>query len=148
MGAPWFGPGDGIGHLWPLLDGERAEQDLQAGDVRGASGLALTMQRMSWGVGLVPEQVWEDPDTPASPYGSDPATESIGFTNGKAAGSATPLIWAQAQYLQAPARPTDREAPRPARRHTGALSQGRSDRNARDDHLPGRGGHGVTGPPP
>jgi glucoamylase len=100
MGAPWFGPGTGSGHLWPLLDGERGEQDLQAGDVHGASELALTMQRMSWGVGLVPEQVWEDPDTPASPYGSDPATESIGFTNGKAAGSATPLIWAQAQYLR------------------------------------------------
>ena len=93
-------PGTGSGHLWPLLDGERGEQDLQAGDVHGASGLALAMQRMSWGVGLVPEQVWEDPDTPASPYGSDPATESIGFTNGKAAGSATPLIWAQAQYLR------------------------------------------------
>ena len=55
---------------------------------------------MSSGVGLVPEQAWEDPDTPASPYGSDPQTASIGFTNGKAAGSAAPLIWAQAQYLR------------------------------------------------
>ena len=55
---------------------------------------------MSSGLGLVPEQAWEDPDTPASPYGSDPQTASIGFTNGKAAGSADPLIWAQAQYLR------------------------------------------------
>jgi len=55
---------------------------------------------MSWGLGLVPEQAWEDPDTPPSPYGADPATASIGFINGKAAGSATPLIWAQAQYLR------------------------------------------------
>ena len=55
---------------------------------------------MSSGLGLVPEQAWEDPGTPASPYGSDPATASIGFTNGKAAGSADPLIWAQAQYLR------------------------------------------------
>ena len=31
---------------------------------------------------------------------ADPPTASIGFTNGKAAGSATPLIWAQAQYLR------------------------------------------------
>ncbi len=36
----------------------------------------------------------------ASPFGSDPATASIGFTNGKPAGSASPLIWAQAQYLR------------------------------------------------
>jgi glucoamylase len=99
-GAPWFPTGTGSGHPWPLLDGERAEQDLQAGDVSGAVSLAATMQLMSSGLGLVPEQAWEDPDTPASPYGSDPKTASIGFTNGKAAGSAAPLIWAQAQYLR------------------------------------------------
>jgi glucoamylase len=51
-------------------------------------------------VGLVPEQAWEDPDLPASPYGSDPATASIGFTKGKAAGSTSPLTWAQAQELR------------------------------------------------
>jgi glucoamylase len=48
----------------------------------------------------VPEQAWEDPDLAASPYGSDPATASIGFTKGKAAGSASPLTWAQAQELR------------------------------------------------
>ncbi len=99
-GAPWFPTGTGSGHPWPLLSGERAEQDLQAGDVSGAASLAETMQLMSSGLGLVPEQAWEDPDTPASPYGSDPQTAPIGFTNGKAAGSADPLIWAQAQYLR------------------------------------------------
>ena len=99
-GAPWFPTGKGSGHPWPLLSGERAEQDLQAGDVSGAASLAATMQLMSSGLGLVPEQAWEDPDTPASPYGSDPKTASIAFTNGKAAGSAAPLIWAQAQYLR------------------------------------------------
>ena len=88
------------GHPWPLLAGERAEQDLQTGDVSAAASLAETMQLMSSGLGLVPEQAWEDPGTPASPYGSDPATASIGFINGKAAGSADPLIWAQAQYLR------------------------------------------------
>jgi glucoamylase len=51
-------------------------------------------------VGLVPEQVWEDPDLPASPYGSDPTTASIGFADGHAAGSASPLTWAQAQRLR------------------------------------------------
>jgi glucoamylase len=99
-GAPWFGPGAGSGHPWPLLTGERAEQELQDGDAVGASALAPDMQRMSWGVGLVPEQAWEDPSSPASPYGTDPPTASIGFSNGKGAGSATPLIWAQAQYLR------------------------------------------------
>ena len=99
-GAPWFPQGVGSGHLWPLLDGERAEQDLQAGDRLGAAGLAVTMQRMTWGLGYVPEQVWEDPDVPASPYGANPTTASIGFTNGQAAGSATPLIWGQAQYVR------------------------------------------------
>src|SRR6185437_15817786 len=34
------------------------------------------------------------------PYGSDPATASIGFTKGKAAGSASPLTWAQAQEVR------------------------------------------------
>jgi glucoamylase len=100
MGAPWFGPGAGSGHPWPLLADERAEQMLQTGAVAGASALALDIQRMSWGLGLVPEQAWENPNTPASPFGADPKTASIGFVNGRAAGSATPLIWAQAAYLR------------------------------------------------
>jgi glucoamylase len=49
---------------------------------------------------MVPEQAWEDPAVAASRYGADPATASIGFANGKPAGSASPLIWAQAQYLR------------------------------------------------
>ena len=99
-GAPWFPKAVGSGHLWALLDGERAEQDMAAGDRAAAVTLLETMQNMSSGIGLVPEQAWEDPDVPASPYGANPATASIGFTNGKAAGSASPLIWAQAQYLR------------------------------------------------
>jgi glucan 1,4-alpha-glucosidase len=99
-GEGWFTHAVGSGHLWPLLDGERAEQDLQSGRTAAASGLAATFQRMTWGLGYVPEQVWEDPNTPASPFGADPTSASIGFTNGKAAGSAAPLIWGQAQYLR------------------------------------------------
>ena len=52
------------------------------------------------GVGLVPEQAWENPDLAASPYGSDPTTASIGFRDGHPAGSAAPLTWAQAQELR------------------------------------------------
>ena len=99
-GAPWFPTATGSGHLWPLLDGERAEQDLQTGAAGPAGSLLQTMQHMTSGLGMVPEQAWEDPSTPASPFGSDPATASIGFANGKPAGSASPLIWAQAQYLR------------------------------------------------
>jgi glucoamylase len=99
-GEPWFTHSVGSGHLWPLLTGERAEQDLQSGDTAAASALAVDFQQMTWGLGYVPEQVWEDPDTPASPFGADPTTASIGFTNGQAAGSAAPLIWGQAQYLR------------------------------------------------
>jgi glucoamylase len=99
-GAPWFGTGTGSGHPWPLLTGERAEQEMQTASPAAGASLAGVMHRMSWGLGNMPEQVWEDPNLPASPYGSDPATASIGFVNGKAAGSATPLIWAQAQYVR------------------------------------------------
>jgi glucan 1,4-alpha-glucosidase len=99
-GKPWFTHADGSGHLWPLLTGERAEQDLQSGDGAAAARLAVALQRMTWGLGYVPEQVWEDPNAPASQYGANPTTASIGFQNGKAAGSATPLIWGQAQYVR------------------------------------------------
>jgi Glucoamylase and related glycosyl hydrolases len=87
-GAPWPPTGKGTGHLWPNLSGERAESDLAAGDRSGAQSLLQAIISFSSGVGLVPEQDWENPDLPASPYGSDPATASIGFTKGKAAGSA------------------------------------------------------------
>jgi glucoamylase len=99
-GAPWPTSNAGSGHLWPVLSGERAEQQLQVGDRTGAARLLAAMDAYASGVGLVPEQDWENPDLPASPYGSDPATASIGFTNGGAAGSASPLTWAQAQRVR------------------------------------------------
>ena len=58
------------------------------------------MVRSASGEGLVPEQVWENPDLAASPYGTDPTTASIGFVDGQPAGSAAPLTWAQAQELR------------------------------------------------
>ncbi len=99
-GAPWPPTDTGTGHLWPVLSGERAESDLAEGATSSAESLLQAMINFSSGVGLVPEQAWEDPDLAASPYGSDPATASIGFTDGKAAGSASPLSWAQAQELR------------------------------------------------
>jgi glucoamylase len=100
VGAPWAPTGIGTGHLWPVLSGERAESDVAGGNMSSAASLLSAMENFSSGVGLVPEQAWENPDLPASPFGSDPLTASIGFTDGKAAGSASPLTWAQAQELR------------------------------------------------
>jgi glucoamylase len=100
QGEPWPATDTGTGHLWPVLSGERAESDIAAGNLTGAAALLEAMAQFSSGVGLVPEQAWEDPDLPPAPYGSDPTTASIGFTDGKAAGSASPLTWAQAQELR------------------------------------------------
>jgi len=99
-GEPWPTTDQGTGHLWPVLSGERAESALSEGDKATAASLLSFMMKSASGVGLVPEQVWEDPNLPASPYGSDPTTASIGFVNGQAAGSASPLTWAQAQELR------------------------------------------------
>jgi glucoamylase len=99
-GAPWPPTDTGTGHLWPVLDGEHGEYDIAAGDGSDASTMLSAMRNMTSGGGLEPEQVWEEPDLPASPYGTDPATASIGFTDGQPAGSASPLIWAQAAYAR------------------------------------------------
>ncbi|HEX6755114.1 MAG TPA: glucodextranase DOMON-like domain-containing protein [Mycobacteriales bacterium] len=96
-GKPWPTGNSGSGHVWPVLSGERAEQQLQTGDATGAAALLVAMDRYGSGVGLVAEQSWENPDLAASPFGADPATASIGFVNGKPAGSSSPLTWAQAQ---------------------------------------------------
>jgi carbohydrate-binding DOMON domain-containing protein len=48
----------------------------------------------------VPEQAWDDPDVPASPFGSDPTTASIGFQDGKPDGSAAPLTWGAAAQVR------------------------------------------------
>jgi glucoamylase len=106
-GKPWPGPNtsnnvnnQGSGHLWPVLSGERAEQVLQTGTRASAATLLDAINRFSSGVGLVPEQAWEDPDLAASPVGSAPETASIGFQDGHPAGSAAPLSWAQAQEVR------------------------------------------------
>jgi glucoamylase len=96
-GEPWATTDTGTGGLWPTLSGERAEHDLATGDLSGATSQLDFMLNSANGTGLIPEQVWSGPDLAASPYGSDPTTASIGFTDGKADGSATPLTWATAQ---------------------------------------------------
>jgi hypothetical protein len=99
-GRPWAPSGQGTGHLWPALSAERGEQALVTGDTSGAASLLDGMRKFASGVGLVPEQDWELPDVAASPYGTDPTLASIGFANGHAAGSASPLTWSAASFVR------------------------------------------------
>jgi hypothetical protein len=99
-GQPWIPAFTGTGHVWPLLNGERGEQDLQTGSVAGAVSQLDTMTSLAGGVGMLAEQDWEDADVPAAPYGSDPTTASIGFTDGQPAGSAGEITWAEAAFVR------------------------------------------------
>ncbi|MFN8075779.1 MAG: glucodextranase DOMON-like domain-containing protein [Kineosporiaceae bacterium] len=90
----------GSGHVWPVLAGERGEYSVIAGNPGRARQLLASMAATGSGLGLIPEQAWENPDLPASPYGTPPECASIGFERGKAAGSAAPLTWAAAQYVR------------------------------------------------
>jgi glucoamylase len=99
-GRPWPTGNTGSGHLWPVLSGERAEYALQAGEPGAALALLQDMDAFASGFGLVPEQDWENPALAPSPFGTAPEVASIGFEPGKAAGSASPLTWAQAQQAR------------------------------------------------
>jgi glucoamylase len=99
-GEPWATADEGTGHPWPVLSGENGEYQVEAGNSAAATSDLDFMLNSASGVGLIPEQAWNYPDVAASPYGSDPATASIGFTDGQADGSASPLTWAQAQEVR------------------------------------------------
>jgi hypothetical protein len=99
-GRPWAPTGQGTGHLWPALAGERGEFEIASGSAGSALARLQAMHGGASGVGLIPEQDWEGPDLAASPFGTDPTTASIGFRNGEAAGSASPLTWSAAQYVR------------------------------------------------
>ena len=99
-GHPWAPSDKGTGHLWPALTAERAEQSLQTGDPAVAAQLLDAMAQFSSGVGLIAEQSWEFPDLAASPFGTDPTIASIGFVNGKPAGSASPLVWSAGSFVR------------------------------------------------
>jgi len=77
----------GQGHPWPLLTGERAHYELAAG--RDIAPLIKTYEGFATKGQLLPEQVWEMPNLP-----------DRGLRKGKPAGSATPLVWAHAEYLK------------------------------------------------
>ncbi len=79
--------GWGVGRAWPLLAGERAHYELAAG--RDVRALITAIEKFSSQGGMLPEQVWDAPDLPAS-----------GMYLGKPAGSAMPLMWAHAEYIK------------------------------------------------
>lgn len=84
-GGPFLGWGQG--RVWPLLTGERAHYELAAGN--DISGLIKTYERFATMGQMMPEQVWDEPNLPGSR-----------LQLGQPAGSATPLVWAHAEYLK------------------------------------------------
>ncbi|HEY4677235.1 MAG TPA: glycoside hydrolase family 15 protein, partial [Candidatus Angelobacter sp.] len=81
--------GNGVGRPWPLLSGERAHYELDAGNKAAAEDLLRTMSLSSNTSRLLPEQVWDAADIP---------DRELFF--GKASGSACPLVWAHSEYIK------------------------------------------------
>ncbi len=79
--------GWGQGRPWPLLTGERAHYELAAG--KDIAGLIASYEKFATPGQMLPEQVWDDGDIPEHELYA-----------GKPAGSATPLVWAHAEYLK------------------------------------------------
>jgi glucoamylase len=79
--------GWGIGRPWPLLTGERGHYELAAG--RDARPYLRTMQRSAVGIGLIPEQVWDQSAIPAKL-----------LIPGGPTGAVIPLGWAHAEYIK------------------------------------------------
>ncbi|HZW36554.1 MAG: glycoside hydrolase family 15 protein, partial [Deltaproteobacteria bacterium] len=79
----WFGKG----RAWPLLTGERGHYELAAG--RNPSPYLRAMEGFASPTGLLPEQVWDEPDRP-----------DLYMFLGRPTGSARPLMWAHAEYIK------------------------------------------------
>lgn len=88
-GSPYDGSAGGIGRAWPLLTGERAHYELEAGRRDEAIRLLRAMESLAGDGGMIPEQVWDTDDIPARR-----------LCRGKPSGSAMPLAWAHAEYLK------------------------------------------------
>ena len=84
-GGPFTGFGKG--RAWPLLTGERGHYELSAG--RDPGPYLRAMERFASPTGLLPEQVWDEPDRP-----------DLHMYLGRPTGSARPLMWAHAEYVK------------------------------------------------
>ena len=79
--------GWGTGRAWPLLTGERGHYELAAG--RDVAPYLRALEGFANSNGLLPEQVWDEPDRP-----------ELHLRFGGPTGSATPLMWAHAEYIK------------------------------------------------
>lgn len=84
-GGPFQGWGKG--RAWPLLTGERGHYELAAG--RDVTPYLHALERFASSCGLLPEQIWDEPDRP------DQHLRFAGPT-----GAAVPLMWAHAEYIK------------------------------------------------
>ncbi len=84
-GSPF--DGSGIGCPWPLLAGERGHYALDAEE--DVTPYLEAMRRSTSLGDLLPEQIWD----------REPIPERR-LTPGRPTGSATPLVWAHAEYLK------------------------------------------------
>jgi glucoamylase len=77
----------GTGRPWPLLTGERGHYELAAG--RDPVPYVRALERFAVGIGLIPEQIWDQASVPE---------KLLRF--GGPTGSALPLMWAHAEYIK------------------------------------------------
>lgn len=84
-GGPYQGAG--TGRAWPLLTGERGHYEFAAG--RDVRSLIRAMEGFANATGLLPEQVWDEPDKP-----------DAHMKFGRPTGAAMPLMWAHAEYIK------------------------------------------------
>jgi glucoamylase len=77
----------GKGRAWPLLTGERGHYELAAG--HDARPWLRAMEKFANGTGLLPEQIWDEPDRP-----------EMNLFLGGPTRSANPLLWAHSEYLR------------------------------------------------
>jgi len=84
-GGPY--EGSGRGRAWPLLTGERGHYELAAG--REVKLFITAMEGFASPTGLLPEQIWDEPDRP-----------EVHMFLGRPTGAAMPLMWAHAEYVK------------------------------------------------
>ncbi|MGI8783695.1 MAG: glycoside hydrolase family 15 protein [Acidobacteriota bacterium] len=84
-GGPYRGSGKG--RAWPLLAGERGHYELAAG--RDVRMFIRAMEGFAKSTGLLPEQVWDEPDR-----------LELHMMFGGPTGSVMPLMWAHAEYIK------------------------------------------------
>jgi glucoamylase len=87
-GKPYDGR-TGKGRLWTLLSGERGEYELARGDKARARQRLDTMMAFANDGMMIPEQVWDQSESPAAE-----------FHFGSGTGSATPLAWSMAEFIR------------------------------------------------